>query len=65
MCVCLLSRRLYQHLWRKPGWNDAPRNGWKSRVATSPNGEYNGENYAIHEGDDGEVEADWFVGRGV
>ena len=40
---------------------DAPRNGWNSRVSTSPNGEYNGENYAIHDGDDGEVEADWLV----
>ena len=34
-------------------------------MRTSPYGKHDGENYAIHEGDDGEVEADWFACCGV
>ena len=55
---------LCDYLWRVSELGrDAPRNGWNSRVSTSPNGEYNGENYAIHDGDDAEVEADWWWWR--
>ena len=61
---------MYNHLWWKPGWNCvwwkpgwnfAPRNGWKSRLSTSPNGEHDGEDDAIHEGDYAQVETDGSV----
>ena len=61
---------MYNHLWWKPGWNCvwwkpgwncAPRNGWKSRLSTSPNGEHDGEDDAIHEGDYAQIETDGSV----
>ena len=52
---------MYNHLWWKPGWNCEPRNGWKSRLSTSPNGEHDGEDDAIHEGDYAQIETDGSV----
>lgn len=52
---------MYNHLWWKRGWNCAPRNGWKSRLSTSPNGEHDGEDDAIHEGDYAQIETDGSV----
>ena len=44
--------------WRRGARGDAAHNGGVPWVSGRPNGEDYGENCAIHEGDDGEVETE-------